>query len=312
MRPEFLSQGWRCRMPGRSVLPGVVTDCHSVPDFEPSLVEPNRKYMFTAPQAVNAYLERFFRVCLPEEQRRSMHEAHPRLDTDVCYPPKVDENILRWAGQRFPKPLDTQLSALQLDTLAAIGSATCLLSAITEMDSDQDDFTVPVTDAKDVLQHTLVLLGDVIAGMNSLRRQLIVEAVDKAVAKAVKQVPMPTSGRVLFGDTFTEEVSKRIKADQALGEIQKLVRQPKPTSTTSQRPFRPKGFPFRRGRDQKPYDSISSHRYGSVRQQANNYFRHGQTSNFRASGFRSPPSRQHNRSLPGPPAGRPASGPPTQ
>ena len=121
---------------------------------------------------------------------------------------------------------------------------------------------------------------------------------------------MPTSGCVLFGDTFTEEVSKRIKADQALGEIQKLVRQPKPTSTTSQRPFRPKGFTFRRGRDQKPYDSISSHRYGSMRQQAYNYFRHGQTSNFRASGFRSPPSRQHNRSLPGPAAGRPASAPP--
>ena len=37
------------------------------------------------------------------------------------------------------------------------------------MDSDQDDLTVPVTDVEDVLQRTLVLLGDVIAGMNSLR-----------------------------------------------------------------------------------------------------------------------------------------------
>ena len=83
---------------GSFCLPGVVTDCHSVPDFEPSLVERNRKYMFTAPQAVNAYLERFFRVRLPEEQRRSIHEAHPRPGTDVCYPPKVDKNILCWAG----------------------------------------------------------------------------------------------------------------------------------------------------------------------------------------------------------------------
>lgn len=224
-----------------------------LPDFEPTEVGQAKKYVFAAPEPVTKYMERHFRSPLTDEQRRVMHEAHPRPDTDAAFPPKVDESVLRWAGQRYPKALDQQLVGIQRDLLAATGPATCMWSSVCDMeaetskDEEAGDLMVPAADVKEAVQRTLVLLGDLMVSVNSIRRQVILEAVDKEVAKVGKEVRTPSSGRHLFGDTFIEDVTSKLKSGAALQEAQKIVRQAS-APHSSHKPFRKGGFAVVRSR----------------------------------------------------------------
>ena len=92
-----------------------------------------------------------------------MHEDHPRPDTAAAYVPKVDDTVLRWAGSRLPKTSDSQWAAVQRDVALLSGPVACMLSALVEAEegvSAVEELSVPSAEVKDVLQSTLVLVGD--------------------------------------------------------------------------------------------------------------------------------------------------------
>ena len=233
-------------------------------DFAPATAVASRKFLFNAPEAVTSYVEKYFRSPLSDEQRKAMHEDHPRPDTAAAYVPKVDDTVLRWAGSRFPKTSDSQWAAVQRDVASLSGPVACMLSALVEAEEGVpavEELSVPSAEVKDVLQRTLVLVGDLMASINGIRRQSIIEAVDKDVARVTKGIPPPGTGKELFGEEFISAISTKVKSEATLNEAQRLARKPQPKPG-----FQRKGFAFQSSRTPKLH-TFSSRQYGRDRQQ---------------------------------------------
>ena len=66
--------------------------------FDPSLDKEDREeFKFEAPAQVGSYLEQHFRKSLSKEERTAMLRKHPKLDTKVMVPPKLDQFITDFA-----------------------------------------------------------------------------------------------------------------------------------------------------------------------------------------------------------------------
>ena len=190
--------------------------------FDPRTSSSASKYTFKAPKSVSEYLETHFRRTLVEEERRSMLSTHPRADTDVLKLPKVDAAVLSWLGTKYPKSVDGRFSLVQKAVHAATGPLTCLWSAMVEDGSELPD-SIPTEEVLEVIQRSLVLLGNVNALLLQARRQTILEAGEKELAKLTKD-DIPSAGQELFGGDFTDNLTAKAKANTAIQEATKMVR----------------------------------------------------------------------------------------
>ena len=202
------------------------------------------KYVFEASKEINEYCETHFRRVMSDEERRDMLTTHPRPNTDVLNTPKVDESVTAWLGKKFPKTVDTKLAHVQTALQGAVGPLACAWSGIA---TQGDDPLIPAGEVLEVLQRTMVLLGHTNALLTQARRQIVLEAGDTEVAKLVKD-DLPQEGKRLFGDSFTEVLTKRAKESTALQDASKLMHQP----SASKQPFRGRGAGFSGNRQHYP------------------------------------------------------------
>jgi len=268
---------------GGRLTPGALENAAAGP-FDPSLlVGASATYLFDAPPQVKDYVETHFRKILPDATRKVMTEMHPRPRTDAMMPQKVDDAVVTWMGGRYgaAKSVDGNLSALQLGLQQAVGPMTCLWSQFEEdprlasasfgmptgTGDEHLDIREVVGEVKDVIQRSLVLVGHVHASVSKLRRQLLLEAKDKEIAKIQKDSELPESGQLLFGPSFTGSLVDKVKAGKALSDASRMVSSarkehagPMRRPFTSRPPFRRLGSSSFQPRQGAPYSGQAPQR----------------------------------------------------
>ena len=81
--------------------------------------------------------------------------------------------------------------------------------------------TVNVHDVLNVVQHTIVLLGNANELFSQFRHSKILAAVDTSLVKYA-QKPQPESGEFLFGLEFTKYLKDEVETDSSLAEVVSL------------------------------------------------------------------------------------------
>ena len=177
-----------------------------------------------------------------------MHKAHPVPRCTVTKPPVVDPFVKDYLKSRFPKHEDGELAKLQSAMLKVCGPMTCLWSDLIEQDMLKDpDVTISVADVLDVIQRSLVLLGNSNELLSQMRRTNILQLADKSLGKYGQDSPSQ-AGEFLFGPGFTKHLQNKVESDASLAQLVSTSRRYHPYSSTSRTSAigHPKQF-FRRG-----------------------------------------------------------------
>ena len=139
--------------------------------FDPSAHAVEDEYTFPAQSPINEYLEKLFRSTLDKASRSAMHKAHPVPKTMVTRAPKVDHYATNHLKSRFPKGEDAELSKIQTALLRVCGPMTCLWAELIDNDLlSNPEATVNVHDVLNIIQRSLVLLGNANELVSQLRR----------------------------------------------------------------------------------------------------------------------------------------------
>ena len=90
-----------------------------------------------------------------------MLKRHPKPDTDAAAPPKLDSFVADFAGKKLDKARDSQLAKIQGAMLYAVNPLTNLWAELIQQGLVQDpDAAIHVSDVLDIVQRSLVLLGN--------------------------------------------------------------------------------------------------------------------------------------------------------
>lgn len=151
-----------------------------------------------------------------------MHKAHPLPRTPVMKVPKVDRFVLDHLHQRFPKSRDAELGTIQSALLRAAGPLSCLWSELLDNDLlKEEESMINVHDVLNVVQRTLVLLGNANELISQTRRCNILRAVDQGLEKYGKE-PRSKSQEFLFGNEFCSQLKAQVESDKALTQVVQL------------------------------------------------------------------------------------------
>ena len=192
--------------------------------FNPSLDrEDKEEFKFEPPDCVQQYLEQHFRKSLSKEERTAMLRKHPKADTKVMVPPKLDQFITDFAPKKVDKARDAALTKIQGSLLYAANPLTNLWSNLIQQELVGDQQAViPVGVVLDSIQRTLVLLGNANNLVSERRREVALEAVHPSLKKYAKG-DYSQAGSDLFGDKFKEELVQKVEADGALSKAVRIV-----------------------------------------------------------------------------------------
>ena len=83
------------------------------------------------------------------------------------------------------------------------------------------DAKVNVYDVLNIIQRTMILLGNTNEMMSELRHSKILVAIDISLVK-YGQKPQPASGEFLFGSEFTKYMKGEVETDSSLAEVESL------------------------------------------------------------------------------------------
>ena len=225
--------------------------------FDPSSLSSGDVHVFEAPQIINEYVEKHFCAVLDKETRENMFKAHPVPSTPVMKVPNVDEFMLSHLRARFPRSNEAQLRTIQMALLSAAGPLTCLWANLIANDMVHEGATVSVEDVLQVIQRSLVLMGNANTLLANTQRDSILQVVNKSLVKYSKDCK-PGIGEHLFGKNFPVALKKEVEQDKSLSQIVALThrhhlydrpRQPtrEPTLGHSGKQFFPKGPAGRQG-----------------------------------------------------------------
>ena len=192
--------------------------------FDPSLdKEDKEEFRFEAPDRVGSYLEQHFRRSLSKEERTAMLRKHPKPDTKVMIPPKLDQFISDFAPKKVDKARDAALTKIQGSLLDAVNPLANLWSNLIEQRLDGDhQAVIPVVEVLDVIQRTLVLLGNANNLLSERRREVALDAVHPSLKRYAKG-DFTEAGNDLFGEKFKEELVQKVEADGALSKAVRIV-----------------------------------------------------------------------------------------
>jgi len=223
-------------------------------NFDPDSLTTGDDCVFDAPQVINEYVEKHFRSLLKKDVREAMNKAHPIPNTPVMKAPKVDGFVHNRLQSRFPKASENQLRTIQ-----ATGPLTCLWADLITNDMLSEGSTITVQDALDVVQRTLVLMGNANVLLTEARRNGILQSVDKSLVKYGSDCAA-SSGEYLFGKDFTSSLKQEVENDKSLSKVVSLVRRHHPydkprqfTLGRSKKQFFPKGPVGKLGSQQGHY-----------------------------------------------------------
>ena len=168
--------------------------------FDPSSLSSDDDFTFDTHEVITEYLETHFRSSLHKDVRSAMHKAHPVPRTPVMKVPKVDQFVVDHLNQRFPKSRDAELGTIQAALLRSAGPLSCLWSELLDNDLLKDeDSTINVHDVMNVVQRTLVLLGNANELISQARRCNILRSVDQGLEKYGKESPSKSKVSVWKG-----------------------------------------------------------------------------------------------------------------
>ena len=203
---------------GQTVVGDEPTPKRCLPRFEPTDEEKaSRRYIYDASPEVNAYVEKYFRAPLADGVLKGMLSADPRPDTPAMVVPTVDESVVSWMGEKFPKSADGTLVKLQQSLLSASGPLTQLWEDILH---NEEASSIPCDVVLDAVQRSLVLLGHVNAKLSAHRRAMILEASGhKNLVKVGREAPTPSEGSQLFGEAFFKDLSQNGEDKKTLTKV---------------------------------------------------------------------------------------------
>lgn len=192
----------------------------AIVNFDPESITADDEYTFEAQAVINQYLEKHLRRTLDKDTRTQMHKTHPVPKTPAtAKPPQVDKFIKDHLAARFPSREDGELSRVQSALLKTSGPIACLWSELIENGMLEDpNASVNVLDVLDIMQRTIVLLGNANELLSQVRRSNLLQIADSALAK-YGQDPQPEAGEFLFGPGFAAKLKDQVETDSSLTKI---------------------------------------------------------------------------------------------
>ena len=258
--------------------------------FNPTLEQEDRdEFRMDVPRPVAKYVNRHFRKALTKEERTAMLKKHPKPNTKAAKPPKLDQFVVDFAGKKLDKARDAQLCRIQTSVLYVANPLTCLWSQLIDQGlTHHEDATIGVSDVIDIIQRTLVLLGNANNFISETRREWALEAIHPTLKKYGKG-NFTEAEEHLFGETFKETLVKKVEADSVLSKAVNIVtrtsrgREGHYQTTTSRYGRRGRFFGSRTsrygatsGRSYNPYNAHNQSYSGRGRQTTGHpYFKKG-------------------------------------
>ena len=96
---------------------------------------------------------------------------------------------------------------------------TCLWAELIDNDLlSNPEATVNVHDVLNIVQRSLVLLGNANELVSQLRRSKILQLIDKSLEKYGRE-PRCDSGEFLFGSEFTSYLKNQVETDTSLAQV---------------------------------------------------------------------------------------------
>ena len=144
-----------------------------------------------------------------------MLTLQPRPATDAMLVSKLGESVKSWIGQKYPKLADGRLSLIQQALHAYAGPMTCTWASLLDADPGE---AVPVEDVLNIIQRTIVLMGNVKALTTQAWQQTVLEAGGKEVAALMKD-EMPLAA----GSASTEKAPPVCLTDRGYSKVQQAA-----------------------------------------------------------------------------------------
>ena len=186
--------------------------------FDPDVFDDEDDNTFVAQGVITEYLEKHFRRALSKASRTAMHKVHSVQRTFVAKPPVVDKFVKDYLKSRYPKP-DGELAKLQSVMLKVCGLMTCMWSDLIKQDLLEDpDGTISIHDVLEIIQRSLVLLGNANVMLLQMRRTNLLELADKSLGKYAQDSPSQ-AGEFLFGPEFAKHLQDKVEADVSLAKV---------------------------------------------------------------------------------------------
>ena len=146
--------------------------------FDPDVFDDEDGNTFVAQGIITEYLEKHFFHTLNKTSRMAMHKAHPVPRTFAAKLPVVDKFVKDYFKSRYPKQ-DGELVKLQSVMLKVCGPMACMWSDLIEQNLLEDpDATISVHDVLEIIQRSLVLLGNANKMLSQMRRTNLLELAD--------------------------------------------------------------------------------------------------------------------------------------
>ena len=203
-------------------------------DFDPACYTADDEYTFDAQLAITSYMEKYFRNTLDETCKSAMHKEHPVPNTPVTKALKVDGFVMDYLKAAFPRSDDGELMKIQSALLKVCGPMACMWAELIDNNLLSDpNATMNVHDVLNIIQCTIVLLGNTNEMISQLRCSKILAAVDPSLIK-YGQKPQPNSGEFLFGSEFTKHLRGKVETDSSLAEVVSLSRHHHPYNNARQ------------------------------------------------------------------------------
>jgi len=135
--------------------------------------------------------------------------------------PKVDHFVLDHLSQRFQKSRDAELGTIQVALLRSAGPLSCLWLELLDNDLLKDEHSmINVHDVLNIVQRTLVLLGNANELISQARRCNILRAIDQGLEKYGKE-PLK-SEEFLFTKEFCSQLKAQVESDKTLAQVVQL------------------------------------------------------------------------------------------
>ena len=124
------------------------------------------------------YVNKYFRTCLKDSHRKSMSKENPLPDSPALRCPKADDAVKDIMGKAFPKKMDDSYKRIQSSVNAPAAPALSLWKDLGNQGfpSGGSDL-MPVQSTLDMIQRTLVLLGNSSNYLSQCRRDSIISKI---------------------------------------------------------------------------------------------------------------------------------------
>lgn len=151
-----------------------------------------------------------------------MLKADPKPQTPVASPPNVDEYLGTFWKGKLNLSQDGEWKQVQHALLCATGPLCGLWSQIHEQGLDNENGPIPASAVLDMIQQTLVFVGNANHLLNEKRRLGLLKSIDPNLTKYAKG-EFPEAGKDLFGNKFAKEIVGHVEADTAICKASAIV-----------------------------------------------------------------------------------------